>query len=283
MPPLELVTGVAVWLVIPCLVAGGGVLAIAARLLEARWMPVAVSSATAAALLAGNATRDIFPWLPEYTGWPWLLAAALLALIGPLVASRREGNVALGVMVSLGVAALVAARVVPEELHSPSWLFGFVALAAANGMFLVGGARGLSGGAVPLAAASILGGGAAIVSIFAHSARFADAGTLLAAALAAIALPAWRWRLDASAALAAPAVFVPGLMLADDFETFSEVPRASFALVAAAPLMLALLQLPAVKRWPDSWRKGLFAGLLLLPVATAVTLAIWHDDFSPGY
>jgi hypothetical protein len=246
-------------------------------------MPVAVSSATAAALLAGNATRDIFPWLPEYTGWPWLLAAALLALIGPLVASRREGNVALGVMVSLGVAALVAARVVPEELHSPSWLFGFVALAAANGMFLVGGARGLSGGAVPLAAASILGGGAAIVSIIAHSARFADAGTLLAAALAAIALPAWRWRLDASAALAAAAVFVPGLMLADYFETFSEVPRASFALVAAAPLMLALLQLPAVKRWPDSWRKALFAGLLLLPVATAVTLAIWHDDFSPGY
>ena len=283
MPPIELVTALAVWLVLPCLLVGGGVLAIAARSLDARWLPMAIVSASAAALHAGNATRHIFPWVPDHAGWRWLLVAALVALIGSLVASRLERHAAFGLLVHLGIAAVVTPCVVPTELHSPPWLFGFVALAAANGLLLVRAGRGLPGGAVPLAAAAILGGGSALVSIFAHSARFADAATLLAAALAAIAWPAWWRRLDVSVALPAAAVFVPGLMLAGYYETFSEVPPASFALVAAAPLMLAILELPAIKRQPAAWRKGLFAGLLLVPVAAAVLLASWHEDLSASY
>ncbi len=72
----------------------------------------------------------------------------------------------------------------------------------------------------------------------------------------------------------AVAVFVPGIMLAGYTETYSDVPWESFALVALAPLTLALTFVWPLTRLRDNHLQSLRLVLLVPPVVGAVVLAM---------
>jgi hypothetical protein len=93
------------------------------------------------------------------------------------------------------------------------------------------------------------------------------------AALAGVGVVALAVGRKTAGVAAATAVQLPGLLLAGQQDTFSEVPVASFALVALNPLALAPLLLHG---WRSAQKKGLIVVqllLLLLPLAVAFYLA----------
>ena len=71
---------------------------------------------------------------------------------------------------------------------------------------------------------------------------------------------------------------LPGLMLVGHQDTFSEVPIASFATIALAPLTLAPLLLPNVRR--SHWGLPLSVGLLLAMLALGIGLAMRAESLS---
>jgi hypothetical protein len=129
-------------------------------------------------------------------------------------------------------------------------------------------------GSVPfLLAVAFLAAG--IVVIHAGSARIMNAAIVISSAFAGVAAVAWWRRADASGAIPAAAVMLPGLLLIAQQETFSEIPWYAFVIPAAAPLLLA-------EAWPMSQWQGFRLKLVrfllmlltvLVPLAAAVYLA----------
>ena len=119
--------------------------------------------------------------------------------------------------------------------------------------------------------------------IYAHSARFADAATLLACAVFGVAVIAWWMRVDTRTIALPVAAYVPALMLAGYHETFSEVPMASFVLVGLAPWTLSVCLLRSSQRLPKPMQFAMEMLLPLLPVVVAVGLAIRAEGWAVGY
>lgn len=138
------------------------------------------------------------------------------------------------------------------------------------------------GNRAPLALIIPWGAAAAAVLIHAHSARFCDLAVLLTATLAGSGLMAVRWKLDVAALFAGPAIFFPALMLGGAANTFSEVPLASFILIALAPCALWSLRGPPMRHW--SGRALAIAALVavLVPCAVAVALAMRVESLDFG-
>jgi hypothetical protein len=109
-------------------------------------------------------------------------------------------------------------------------------------------ARRFPGGWLPLTL-SLMYMAAALVLLHAYSARLAEVGVILSAALAGLALIAWHQQLPIDGAIPAVAITLPGLMLIGQQNTFSEVPVSAFALPALAPLALGALLALRVKRF----------------------------------
>jgi hypothetical protein len=94
------------------------------------------------------------------------------------------------------------------------------------------------------------------------------------AALLGPALVAWVWPGDTGGAFAAVVVFLPGLLLTGQQETFSEVPLTSFLLAGLAPLALVPMLLPFLARC-QRWARWLLGLILpLIPATLAVVLAM---------
>lgn len=288
MPPLELVLDQLLRLILPSFCAAAAVAALSGMLLKGKLAPLGTVLAMAAGLAAGNWMRGLLPWLPEatwrpeQTGWTWLLAATFLALAAGLLVRLTARVRIVAAALALVTTAAVTYLVVPDYLHSAKWLAPFALVVIANWYFLARAAQRHPSALVPFTWAIVLGGGATLVLLFAHSARFGDLGTLLAATLAGIALPLFRWPNDARPLAPAVATYLPGLMLAGYDSTYSEVPAASFALLAAAPLALALLELPLLKQRGPKVQFVLQCTLLLVPVVIAVVLAMRAEDLGVG-
>ena len=133
-----------------------------------------------------------------------------------------------------------------------------------------------------LALAIPWGMAAATVLIHAHSARFCDLAVLQTATLAGIGLIAALRRMDVTALFAGPAIFFPALMLGGAANTFSEVPAASFILVALAPCALWILCLPSMRRWSGRTRVAAAIVAVLVPCAVAVALAMRAETLDFG-
>lgn len=131
----------------------------------------------------------------------------------------------------------------------------------------------------PLAGVMVFGG-ASIVLLHAHSARFVDIATIMAASLAAIVCAAWLLRCDPSGVVPGIAVALPSLMLVGQQDTFSAVPTASFVLIGLAPLLLAPCLTGGIRRFRPTivWSIGI--ALLAAPVAVAVALAAANESLS---
>ena len=73
-----------------------------------------------------------------------------------------------------------------------------------------------------------------------------------------------------------------GLLLAGWSETYSDVPAASFFLVALAPLLLGITLLPPLARLKTFHRELLDVAFVLVPLAAAVALAVLNESLPDG-
>ncbi|HEY8503634.1 MAG TPA: hypothetical protein VIL46_03575, partial [Gemmataceae bacterium] len=71
LPPLELMLDVARTAALPAFAASVGVLALGLLALGKRSGVLVSGLALAAGVAAGNWSRGVLPWLPDY-GWEWL-------------------------------------------------------------------------------------------------------------------------------------------------------------------------------------------------------------------
>jgi hypothetical protein len=148
---------------------------------------------------------------------------------------------------------------------------------------LDGLARGGASAQVAGYSSAMLMAGAAIV-LYAHSAKFMELAVVLGSAMFGVAVAnalakpgVDGHKPDASGAIPAVVAFLPGLMLGARPSLESNVPGASFWLVALAPLVLLPFLLPAVAR-KTGWKPpALRAALVLLPLVVAVALAARHE------
>jgi hypothetical protein len=286
LPPWDLIRSALLTVLLPGFVASAVVLGLVRWLTGPKRAAVfGPALAVFAGLAAGNALRHLFPWVPEEVVWHRVPFAAVAALaVEAIVRLPRLPEAGRLALRFIGAGA-VAATIIPAEVWTGTPWAGFILAAGvvAGWLLPVRLAQKSPGGAVSLSFALLLGGGAAVVLIHAHSARFTDAATLLAASLAGVAVVAWPGRLDDGSAVPAAAAFVPGLAAAGWTETFSEVPTAAFLLVAAAPLALAVSLAPPVSRWPGPRLLAVSAAALAVPVLTAVVLAMRAETLDFGY
>jgi hypothetical protein len=179
------------------------------------------------------------------------------------------------------VAGAIAWILVPNDLRSTlPWLpIAFLSVTALAWAVATRFAEEYRNGFASLALAAAAFAGATVL-IHAHTARMCDVALILAAALFGIALVAWQFGFNATAALPGAVTLMNGLLLAGFYETESEVPTASFTFIALSPLLLAPSLLPW---WQRHERQGLWlvqAALFLTPLAVAVGLALSYESLS---
>jgi len=120
---------------------------------------------------------------------------------------------------------------------------------------------------------------AGILLVNAGISRSMEASVMCASALVGIALVAWWRRADASGAIPAAALLLPGLLLMGQQETSEPVPWSAFAAAALGPLMLAGAW--PVRRWPAIPRHLVRLVLVLIPLIAAVLLALPGEAQEP--
>ncbi len=287
LPPWPLVQSLLVSLLLPSFVAGGVLMAGIGRVTpSARARMAGTALALAAGLAAGNFFRELLPWGSLEPGWSSLFPASLLTLGGGVFAllfsARAGGRWELPIRV--GTAALGAAWLTPG---GPILMrLGTVLLLAAVTVLNWEALHRLGNKGVPpsplLALVIPWGGAAAGVLIYAHSARFSDLAVLMTSSLCGVGAVAILRKLDLMGVCGAPALFFPALLLGGATNTFSEVPNASFALVALAPCALLLLRVPPLRHWSGSTHPAAPVVALLVPCAVAIVLAMRAESLDFG-
>jgi hypothetical protein len=264
------------WLILPAAGASAGMFAACLRLGGPRTAFPASALAFAAGFLLANALGPALPLGHDEThGLHRLSWAAAATLVAGQLARLPAMPVLLGWALRLAGSALAAWLLAPAADESlPSWLpCAFAAVVLAE---WVVGERSTqrpagAGGLWALAVSALAASG---VLLHAHFGRAAEASLILAGALAGVAAVAWLRGVDGGGAVPAAAVLLPGLLLVGQATTFSEVPRASFVLAALSPLALAP-SLPGFFRRLAGPRMALLRlGLVLVPAALAVALAM---------
>jgi hypothetical protein len=104
----------------------------------------------------------------------------------------------------------------------------------------------------------------------------------MSATLAGIGLIATIRKLELTPIFAGPAVFFPALMLNGAESTFSEVPVASFILVAVAPCALWCVSLPPMRSQPGRALTVATTIAILIPCTVAVALAMRAESLDFG-
>jgi hypothetical protein len=287
-PPTEELIGAGQYALAPA--AGTAVVVFALVLLA--FGKRAALPAAALAMIAGfgvaNYYRGVFPWWPTGPGWHWLPILFLLAQIDGLVG--RAGTPGWGRWrLRLGLGLLAALVLVPPDLHHKwpvvvaDWPYLFRARAWPLVAFTLAIALGWAGsesvarqapGAAVGIGLSLALFGAGYVMAHAHSARFADALSIPAAALFGISLVALVCKVDLGGAVPGVALILPSILLVGFYETFNEIPWYAFLLAALPPIALGLLALPPLAKTTGVGRWLLFLILGLGPTMAAVVLAV---------
>jgi hypothetical protein len=290
LPPWPLVESMLRTLVLPAFATAAVVLTIVCLATKsANVRMIGGAAALIAGLTVGNYFRDLLEWWPVEPaaetegvetfsrGWPALLhvtafAVGLSALATFLsVRVHYFAGLALRVLVAAGSAWWLTEALPPfSRERTMAVIFAGMILNWEALLFATGGsARRMS-----LMALTVpWGAAAALVLIFAHSARFSDLAVLMLAALCGADLISALWKLETSSLAGGPAVFFPALLLAGAANTYSEVPAAAFACVAFAPCALWLLLPPPLLRL--SARAVTFAAVMAvsIPCAAGVVMA----------
>jgi hypothetical protein len=267
-PPLPLLVDVLLFAVLPAL----GLAALVTAVLVWVGLP---RSAASLGLLAGATLglwlREALTLISGASAWNRLPWAALGALWIARMTRVTDLPASTVWVVRAAAAVAIAWLVIPAASRAEAdWLSPvFAALVLAQWAVLERLAAQPSGGSVPacLAVIFLVAGG---VLIHAGSARLSNAGLVLAAAFAGLALASGWFGADCGDAVPAAAVFLPGLLLMGQQETFSEVPWQAFALPALVPVLLAEA-LPVGQR--PRVRLAVVVLTVLVPLVIALGLA----------
>lgn len=298
LPPVQDVLDAVQFAVLPAALAAAAVFAVILLAGGSRWASAGAALAFAAGAGVGNWYRPALPWLsekpdwqwlpvfgdrlalpapvwkPEGPAWHWLLWLGLAALAVGLLTRMPYVPAAVRWLARAAAAALAAWLLVPADLREElAWtVAAFAAAVFAEWSLLEPLCERSPGGSVPLGLALTFFAAAAVL-LHAHTMRFTDVAAFLGASLGGIAVAARR-KADAGAAVPGAAVLLPGLLLIGNNTTESEVPLASFLLVALAPLALLPTLLPPFGRWQGVRLKLLQLALILAPLIVAVVLAM---------
>lgn len=224
-----------------------------------------------------DATKIAVRWEFE-TGWRCLYCATILTGLSAIAIEslfRQRSRSMLANIATCLVALTSALLTCPWDLTlSRPWMCGVLAVVI---VFNETSLRRVSqlrfGSYLPMFLAIAWGGSAIAVTVLSHSARFADLAMLLGSSLAGVGLVTAIAGIRTSALYAGPACFIPALMLADHQNAYSDIPIASFALIAIAPTWLVLPVIAKANSWFESRPIGL-ALWFLIPCIVAVGLAI---------
>jgi hypothetical protein len=290
--------------------AGGAALAYVLFLCLGRW---AAALGSAAGVVVGFAwanytfealdwenTGRLAPWrpwdpvTPSQAAWRWLPAAGLLLVLTGLVSrwlGLAAGRVlpdrwrwrAATLLIWLPRSAAVGVAsgwLVPASAAEYGWVpYALPAVMLASWAVWDGLARAGAGGEVAAYQAAALYTAGAVL-LYHHWAGATEVAVIAGSALAGVAVVAWAARADASGAVPAGVAALPVLMLAGRLGADSQVPLASFWLVALAPLALAPFLVPRLSR-QNGWlaRVGR-AVLALTPLILAVVLAAQYEQLA---
>lgn len=302
LPPAELVLGALKQDLLPA--AGGAALVMCAFLALGRW---AGALGSAAAVVVGftwanytfevgwENTGRLVPWNPDRYVWHWLPRAAVI-LVGVGLVSRWIGLLAgrflperrwwvanLLVWVPRWAAVVVVSGwLVPTQAADLPWVRPALATAMLlSWIALDGVARSGAGGQVA-AYQSAMFLAAAAVLIHHHWGGAMELAVVLGFALFGIAVAAGAIKSDTSGAVPATVGFLPGLILSGRIQVDSQVPLASFWLVALAPLTLLPFLIPWVNRQNRWLVIPLRTLLVLAPLVVSVVLAMQHEQLAFG-
>jgi hypothetical protein len=278
MPPLSLIVEVLRYAVFPALAVAAVVMAAVVLLCGPKQAPLGAALGLSAAVALGLWLREALTLVPGDSAWNRLPWAALAALWVGRVARLPDMQPAPGWLLRAGTAGLIALVVIPAGLRQEiDWLMpAFAAVVFAEWAILERLAAEPPDGCVPFCLAVVFLAAGTVV-IHASYALLMNVAIVLASALTGLALVAWWLRADASGAIPAAAVMLPGLSLLGQQETktFSDVPWYAFALPALAPLLLA--EALPLSHWQGKRQRLLrfllMLLLLLVPLATAILLA----------
>jgi len=189
----------------------------------------------------------------------------------------------------LGLGLLAAVLLVPAGLHQTwpleyaKWPYPFKAWAWPLAAFTLAVALGWAGsmkvaqqwpgGWVCLGLAAALFG-ASIVILHGHTAKFAEAITVPAAALVGIAIVAFVAKVEVTGALPGICVMLPSCLLIGATEADSEVPSYAFALAGLPPITVGLMALPPLAKMSGLGKHLMFWVLCLGPTIAALVLAM---------
>lgn len=311
LPPWPMVQSLLLTVVLPGFGIGAGGLALTCAATRSETGRVIGGAlALIGGLALGNFARGLLPWWSQEGGWPSLFTATVFAVIGGVLAALillRFGSTAgapgiapyesktipepsnalrsrFGLALRLFTVAICAWWLAPADSSwiRAGWLLLLFTSSALHWEAFCRVGVPILGERTLLAISIPWGMFAATVLIYAASARFFDMTVLMTATLAGLGFVTALRKIDTAALFAGPAIFLPALMLAGAENTFSEVPVASFILVAVAPYALWLLRLPPLLGWSKRARTIAVIVAVLAPCAIAVALALRAEslDFS---
>lgn len=283
--------------------AGIALVVFAAGLLVTRKRAAVQAAAVAMVMAVGvvNYLHPVLNWWPELyrdsgrklfpriQNREFLLLFFLLAQIDGILTSS-EGVPNWGKWrLRLGLGLLAAVLLVPAGLHETwpleydKWPYPFKAWAWPLAAFTLAVALGWAGstkvaqqwpgGWVSLGLAAALFG-ASIVILHGHTAKFAEAITVPAAALVGIAIVAFVAKVEVTGALPGICVILPACLLIAATEADSDVPPYAFALAGLPPITVGLMSLPPLAKMSGLGKHFMFWVLCLGPTIAALVLAM---------
>ncbi len=275
-PPNVILYAVGFGLLVPAAVT---VIALLLALRLGRGEPLAVGAGLAAGFVALAATEQIqWGFLRPEESWDWLPALALLAAAAAFAEQIGKPSHVIGWAGRLVVAALTAGLLVRAQSArqpvEPYWYAAVALAVVALWAVLDLAARRLPGGTLP-ALLALVALAAALLAELADLLTVAHLGGVAAGALGGWAVVAWRRPQPGVCRAGVPplAVLLPGLLFVAYFNTFSEVPAASYFLLLAAPLLLGVTLLLPARGAPSLGRRLLPVAAALLPLAAGLALA----------
>lgn len=297
MPPREMIVEALLSLILPAFVLA------ALTLVSISWLGGAKQAPAGAALgvvlavmlgptvghwlhaalgLAGDGVENHFePWfsstltlMPGDSPWNRLPWAALAALCLGRLKYDAKPRAADAWFVRGAASFAIAWWVLPEHTHAIGvWVApAFASAILLNWILLEYLSRMPTDGSVPLCLLLSFFV-ASVVLLQAGTARLSESAIVLGSAFAGLAVIASFRGADTSGAVPAAAVMLPGLLLVGNRETSVEaVPVLAYLLAGLAPLTL-VIALPFVQ-WQTVWRLALRLGLIAIPLALALILAM---------
>ncbi|MDB5312023.1 MAG: hypothetical protein JWO38_6225 [Gemmataceae bacterium] len=301
LPPSQMVLDTLQHDVLPA--AGGAALVMCIFLFFGRW---AAALGSAVAVVVGFAwanytfgavswegTGRLVPWVPDRYVWHWLPRAALvlvlvgllsrwLGLLAGLVLPERRwwGKHLLVWAARVSAVGVVSGWLVPTPAAGLVWVRPVLAaVMLIEWAALDGIARSGAGGQVAAYLSAIFFAAAAVL-IYHHWSGAMEMAVVLGCAFFGVAVAAGAGKADASGAIPAGVGFLPGLLLNGRFQVDSQVPLASFWLVALTPLVLTPFLIPRLNRQNGWLARTVRAAVVLIPLVVAGVMAAQHEKLA---